>query len=55
MAKGKKSSGKHYVSKGERPNVKRSTLLDLIATPFKKLCTNRIRRVRRGSEGRASR
>jgi hypothetical protein len=26
MAKGKKSSGKHYVSKGERPNVKRSTL-----------------------------
>lgn len=26
MARGKKSSGKHYVSKGERPNVKRSTL-----------------------------
>lgn len=27
MAKGKKSSGKHYVSKGERPNVKRETVV----------------------------
>lgn len=26
MAKGKKSKGKHYVSKGERPSVKRSIL-----------------------------
>lgn len=26
MAKGKKSSGKHYTSKGQRPNVNRSLL-----------------------------
>jgi len=26
MAKGKKSSGKHYTSKGQRPNVKSSLL-----------------------------
>ena len=26
MAKGKKSSGKHYTSKGQRPNVNKSLL-----------------------------
>ncbi len=26
MAKGKKSSGKHYISKGQRPNVNNSFL-----------------------------
>jgi len=39
MAKGKKSSGTHYTSKGERPNVSRSLLkaVKLAKTPSEKM------------------
>lgn len=39
MAKGKKSTGKHYTSKGQRPNMSRSLLkaVKLAMTPSEKM------------------
>lgn len=52
MAKGKKASGKNYTSKGQRPNVSKTTRKAMAADRSEDILTRRMNQLKAWKKGR---